>query len=768
MSDEEDYLDSADEEGSVDVSSDGLEVDGGTESENEPVSEEEAAAEDDYAHGRRYFDLAKAKLPDVLYADGTRTDKLLQWAQSEEAEVSADKMCDVLPASFFKRNTLPHLVFFIIHHVKVYLDSMDIFLADMDPEKRKAKLEFFNSGIPMTPAEAKANREVLGKMSYVDPRERQMFIEFVRAKNNLEPIPGREDSLKCSLSLLWTAMNIFYILDEDEKEKRKAAQVETGEDEAEADSDAEAAAEVYSEKARGGAADGGDAGMAIISFWSKSEGKEEAEEEKTDKPKAFSNEEVGEKNEEVAKVVKDLEKKLQPSYFRGTYKLLLDGWKEIEPKFVEAGISSSKLRKEFEEGSSGGGLEFNLSFLGIKKPVEECTQLNFDFGHNTELLVEAGTGDFDNTAEPVLHRLDEIFTNISDTESNATWYDAFRRGITMMGKSFDMKGASEQFKLALALQRKHDEKIKAYAHRTHENNVLAGVYEPHKAVERERAEIKVDVKFAWEKRKAMILKGLEDHIAGLAEEAVKDSGEGSDSATAEEGDDSAADTPSPPPPPPSAPEVDKIVVTFKYTDEERTLPVTKYVGEMKMVISLELGIPMKHQHLRNPDTDQIMKDHEVLDNYKNVILERPLQRSVWCQFFIDNLVQDVDEDEVLAFWGRLCKCTRKGRDSKGGPEYSEFDEETGKKIDPGDQFLYADDLRKVVQGFGKEPMSDEEAVVFINECRPLSAKQMNLSKIGVAGFVMTDEEYAKPENKNDLRQRVYYPWYYSALTDDTL
>merc|ERR1711998_760555 len=114
-----------------------------------------------------------------------------------------------------------------------------------------------------------------------------------------------------------------------------------------------------------------------------------------------------------------------------------------------------------------------------------------------------------------------------------------------------------------------------------------------------------------EKRKAMILKGLEDHIAGLAEEAVKDSGEGSDSATAEEGDDSAAYTPSPPPPPPSAPEVDKIVVTFKYTDEERTLPVTKYVGEMKMVISLELGIPMKHQHLRNPDTDQIMKDHEV-------------------------------------------------------------------------------------------------------------------------------------------------------------
>ena len=642
---------------------------------------------------------------------------------------------------------------------QVYLDSMDIFLADLDPDTRRAKLEVFDGA--MTRDDTSANDAMLGKMDYINPEERQKFLFFVRATDNLKTNDMREpDSVGCSLSLLFNAMNILYIIDEDEVDKRRmklmeaAVKVKAGEEEGEAAEEEGKAAAAAEEEGKddAGAVKGGCG-----------RGTEEG-------PRLLTREQVRERSAESERKSRDLRQKLDtPTYFRGTFQKLLGLWKELEGEhFVEENVSSAKLKKEFEEGPLSGGLGIDLSLFGVKPPEEEVGQLEFNFGFNTELQVEKGKGDFNNTAEPILNRLDEVFSSLADTQKNAMWFSSFRRGLTMMGKSFDMKGASEQFKTALEFQRKQDTKIKAFVDKSHDWNVLVSTYEPTKCVQRRRELNMVAIEQAWEQRKEGILQGLVEMAndtevvgGGGAFDGVDggDGGKGEGEAEAELEEGMEAST--------HVHEPDKIVVSLKYSDEEYPLPAVQYGGQFKWVISHELGIPVSHQILRNADTDQIINDTEVLDNFKHVILERPVQRSVWCQFFIDTLVQDVDEDEVLRIWERLCRCTREGRNPKGGPEYSTVDEDDN-PVHDGDQFLYAEDLRKLVQRFGQEPMNDEESVVFINECRPLTTKEMFVRQTKVGNFVMTQKEYDKPHNKNDLRPRVYYPWYYSALTDDAL
>ena len=623
---------------------------------------------------------------------------------------------------------------------------MDIFIADLDEERHEEKMAFCDESVRET---SLMNNKRRSGMEYVDFKERQKFIEFVRATDNLNPQTGVFYSVGCSLSLLFTALNILYILDEDEIEAREEAAVGNFDGVKTRETEEPTSEDIS------------------LGFWGKAESKEEEVKE----ARSFTTDGISQKRKEVEASIEVLEKKLKPAYFRGTYKMLLEEWKSVEKIFIEKGVSSAKLKKDFEEGPSGGGLEIDLGFLGdwAKTPDAPPDQLVFDFGFNVQLHCEAGTtGDYDNTAQPLINRLDEIFSNIADTESNAMWYDTFRRALTMMGKSFDMKETAEQFKIALMFQRNCDERLLTYVQEKHDSNVLASVYQPRKIVQRQRAEINLNIKMAWEARKAVILEGLERYLKGWGGDRGSGSGEGGGEAREEAGYCGEEDANSKK----DERVADMILIKFKYSEYEEKLPIAQYAGEMKYIISKYLGVAIKHQKLYHPKTGHLMRDSDLLENLKSVVLERPVMRAVWCQYFVDTLVEDVDEDEVLQMWGRLCKCTRDPKiresvDTKGGPEYSEYDEE-GNKIDDGDQFLYAEDLRKVIQGFGKEKMSDEEAVIFINECRPMTAKEMWVSKTEVAGFIMTDEEYAKPKNCDDLRPRIYHPWYYSALTDDTL
>lgn len=105
----------------------------------------------------------------------------------------------------------------------------------------------------------------------------------------------------------------------------------------------------------------------------------------------------------------------------------------------------------------------------------------------------------------------------------------------------------------------------------------------------------------------------------------------------------------------------------------------------------------------------------------------------------------------MEHWIRICSITRKARNDET------FDE----KEDGETMFCYAEDLRKLMTSFG-DKMGDEEADLFIRECKAMTTREMN------AKGILSDVDYRKPDNRLDLLPRIYHEQYYNALTDDTL
>jgi hypothetical protein len=190
-----------------------------------------------------------------------------------------------------------------------------------------------------------------------------------------------------------------------------------------------------------------------------------------------------------------------------------------------------------------------------------------------------------------------------------------------------------------------------------------------------------------------------------------------------------------------------IVVRIKFTNEEITFQQNQ-LDELMKDIFRELGIPVSDQKLFAED-GRILGDNDSLTTTQRIILEQPIQRVVWRALFLDVFAGDFGK--VRKHWGNICRHTREGRSTGRGLLYST-------KTEPTEDFCWAEDLRKLVVGFGGEMLTEEEASVFMRECRPRTTKQLN--KEGL----MSSEEYSREENVRDVKPRVYFSGYYAAVS----
>ena len=364
-----------------------------------------------------------------------------------------------------------------------------------------------------------------------------------------------------------------------------------------------------------------------------------------------------------------------------------------------------------------------------------------------------------NTNPPLklFERLADTFKNCKQEGSlNALWEEDFGRALSMMGKQLHQGQVKKYFTEACKLQSSFDSQLLMYLQEAYESDTRRPGYEPQLRNYQDADKRKN----AIDKRLARYRARVEEN--DLAQQASCSIFTAIDPTADEEVVQDVSDTP---PPPKVKP--DEIPVIFP-SNEIRRFGLQKNTRNLRRAICYNTGIPLEHIRLSKVQSgvpDEPLDEHAVLLPGMVLRLHRPLMQAVWVQFFLDNLVLDVDEDLVMYHWQELCKHTRRNSAQKKGPAAEKLFIEQHlpliKEKDPDQLFLYAPDLRKVMSGFG-DKLSEEEVAQFIEECRPTTTLEM------FETGRMAPEEYQKDENRLDFVRRIYHEGYYNALTDDTL
>jgi len=348
--------------------------------------------------------------------------------------------------------------------------------------------------------------------------------------------------------------------------------------------------------------------------------------------------------------------------------------------------------------------------------------------------------------DKLLHRLNDAYDNSATSPAeNAMWIADFVKALAMMGKSFDAVDQKAKFKTACRFQHKIDEQLRNYLLDEYDRDMDSESYKP-------RYRYFAD-KMACEQ--ALFTQMQPANRKPVKEMVVTSScfGFGGGEAVA------AADD--------SVNEIESVAAKEKEALRKRRLgrpniSVSMPSGvdltfdrpdtpqQLKEQLRTRRGIPESHIRIQHMVKLHILSDAEFCEVHE-VKVERPISRVAWINFFIDELVMDVEEDEVMEHWKRICEITRKARNDET------FDE----KAEGEEMFCYAEDLRKLMTSFG-DKMGDEEADLFIRECNAMTTREMN------AKGTLSDADYRKPDNRLDLLPRIYHEQYYNALTDDTL
>lgn len=413
--------------------------------------------------------------------------------------------------------------------------------------------------------------------------------------------------------------------------------------------------------------------------------------------------------------------------------------------------------------------EFDLEaeFDADMGEVEEMRPDEFQFQD------ERGQG---NIPIKLLARLNDSFNNCAPEDyhgEQALWFEDFCQAVAMMGKRFDSRALRNHYLTCQKMQAKLDDLAIKYLTDDPEIIAMDGdegnlgfnrnfedeSYEPQLRDVTVLDEFEeVDLTKSKHRIRRMIAEAFEHPMPEVVPEAPHEENCMISFFTSVEVDNNHAGK--------KASETDNsFVYVMLPTGLLATVPRFRTVRQVKAFLRVKYGIPDAHVELKDSSGGEI-NDHHSMESIQYMTLERPIYRCIWSQFFIDHLVQDVDEDEVLKHWRNICALTRQSRldNEEGGAPFDPTES-------PHRMFCYASDLRKVMTGFG-EKMADEEADIFIRECRPMTAKELmeaerdNADEFGEG--LMSAEEYAKPENKYDLHSRIYHEFYYNALTDDTL
>lgn len=455
-------------------------------------------------------------------------------------------------------------------------------------------------------------------------------------------------------------------------------------------------------------------------------------------------------------------------------------------KFYQEQAKEERLKSEAKE------MGLTLDEYKLTLPVPDPEEEGAEEKDEMDELPEPEILEFDIAAQEtgegtipikLLTRLQDSFNNCAAEDKQGfpgLWFEDFAKAVAMMGKAFDAAALRKHFQTCNKLQSKFDEigikfitddpEALGLSNSGDEQpmgfcrDVTDDLYEPRlrdlTVVDEEAGEVNLPksrhriralINEAFEMQESNVLpeKSEEDEARCVGFLDLFSTSEEDDQPKAK----AAADSES------------RSVYVALPTGVLATVPRFRTVPQMKAYLRVKYGIPDAHIILKGPDGARV-GDHASTEQIAYLTLERPISRSVWIQFFVDHLVQDVDEDEVLKHWRNICQLTRENRE-KNGEGGAPFDPHE----DPTRMFCYATDLRKVMTGFG-DKMSDEEADIFIRECRPMTTKELfeaerdNADEFGQG--LMPHEEFIKPENKYDMHARIYHEQYYSALTDDTL
>lgn len=440
---------------------------------------------------------------------------------------------------------------------------------------------------------------------------------------------------------------------------------------------------------------------------------------------------------------------------------------EIEDAFQIMCILNKHNPSEYAK--SDGAFRKQLRLLAeldideSKKLTETRITSISQIADNLPIAGEDEPGGNSNPPLKLLERLGDTFTNCKQEGSqNALWEEDFGRALSMMGKQLDQGKVKRYFTEACKLQSSFDSKLLTYLNDEYESNTSRPGYEP-----RLRNYQDADKRFAQvDKRLTQYRARVEENdlaqqascsifmdIAPVADEEVSPKVPAEEATQKEKQQENL--------------KPDEIPVIFP-SNEIRRFGLQRNARLLKRAICYNTGIPEEHIRLSKVQSgvpDEHLEEHAVLQPGMVLRLHRPLMQAVWVQFFLDNLVLDVDEDLVMYHWQELCKHTRRNSAQKKGPAAEKYFIEQQlpliKDKDPSQLFLYAPDLRKVMSGFGDQ-LSEEEVAQFIEECRPITT--LELFESGRMGA----EEYQKDENRLDFVRRIYHEGYYNALTDDTL
>ena len=430
-----------------------------------------------------------------------------------------------------------------------------------------------------------------------------------------------------------------------------------------------------------------------------------------------------------------LETKGYESYYKGSFKILLNGWCELERHFIALNVSSELLKNQAEDagpaGTSSSLLQIVLDGLigRIENLPRAAPQMSLDFLNclppTTDLLdaKEYGNTLLTGKFTTLLDRLNQVFDTFS-SDKLVLWHEDYCRIMRVMGES-----ASEdlEFEAAMMIQDEFDIiKLQGddLASSSQQNN-LARVQ---RAWNERRNQMEADLLRLSANKK--VDGNIEDYVPEQKNNEI---------------DDNIAE---------KSKELMSVTILHKHCKNEvvKIKVESLQVAHIKRAVSASLKIPCTHQRLKTRQGSQL-DDTEFIKGSQDevLILDRPLYRAAWCAWSIKRI-----DEKLLTNWTEICKRMREKWAACEGEDRCRL-RYCGCKIDPSDQFCYADDLYSLVTELGDNKMSDDEATQFMTECSPRTAGQRHAD-----GF-MTEFDIIQPGNQNDFKKRVYYDGYFASL-----
>ena len=240
--------------------------------------------------------------------------------------------------------------------------------------------------------------------------------------------------------------------------------------------------------------------------------------------------------------------------------------------------------------------------------------------------------------EKLLHRLNDAYDNSATSPAeNAMWIADFVKALAMMGKSFDAVDQKSRFRTACRFQHKIDEQLRNYLLDEYDHDMDSESYKPRYRYFADKMACEQALFTAMQpaNRRPAEEVVLTSSCFGFGDgQAVKAGDDAND-----EGDSAVLDTEKEERrqrrlarPNISVSMPSGVDLTFDRPDTPQ---------QLKEQLRTRRGIPESHVRIQHAVKHHILSDAEFAEVHE-VKVERPVSRVAWINFFIDELVMDVE------------------------------------------------------------------------------------------------------------------------------